>query len=155
MGKEIRKQDKKFIVAEGFLRMLIYVGAILAVLYISRASYYFGYAIFNQEPVDQGDDVRDITVVIDQGDSVYDIGKVLEKKGLIEDAKVFVLQEMLSNYKGKLQPGTYILDTGMIPDEMMEILAKENLEGQPDTGSVQEGSSEPDQSSETGEGEEE
>lgn len=151
MGKEVRKQEKKFIVAEGFLRTLIYIGVFLAVLYISRASYHFGYAIFNQEPMDQGDDVRDITVVVDAGDSVYDIGRILEKKGLIEDAKIFVVQELLSNYRGKLQAGTYILDTGMTPDEMMEILAKVNLEGQPDTG-ASEGSSEPDASAETGEG---
>ena len=76
---------------------------------------------------------------------------ILEKKGLIEDAKIFVVQELLSNYRGKLQAGTYILDTGMTPDEMMEILAKVNLEGQPDTG-ASEGSSEPDASAETGEG---
>ena len=151
MGKEVRKQEKKFIVAEGFLRTLIYIGVFLAVLYISRASYHFGYAIFNQEPMDQGDDVRDITVVVDAGDSVYEIGRILEKKGLIEDAKIFVVQELLSNYRGKLQAGTYILDTGMTPDEMMEILAKVNLEGQPDTG-ASEGSSEPDASAETGEG---
>ena len=151
MGKEVRKQEKKFIVAEGFLRTLIYIGVFLAVLYISRASYHFGYAIFNQEPMDQGDDVRDITVVVDAGDSVYDIGRILEKKGLIEDAKIFVVQELLTNYRGKLQAGTYILDTGMTPDEMMEILAKVNLEGQPDTG-ASEGSSEPDASAETGEG---
>lgn len=151
MGKEVRKQEKKFIVAEGFLRTLIYIGVIFAVIYISRASYHFGYAVFNQEPMDQGDDVRDITVVVDKGDSVYEIGRILEKKGLIDDAKIFVVQELLSNYRGKLQAGTYILDTGMTADEMIEILAKENLEGQPDTGAP-EGSSEPDASTETGEG---
>jgi hypothetical protein len=57
-----------------------------------------------------------------------------------------VAQEMLSSYKGKQQPGTYILSTSMTPDEMMEILARENTEGQPDQtntgGKAKEGSSE-------------
>ena len=74
-----------------------------------------------------------------------DIGKILKKKGLIKDAKIFVVQEKLSSYKGKLQAGTYILNTSMTPDEMMAILARENTEGQPDqtdaSGAAKEGSS--------------
>ena len=85
-------------------------------------------------------------MVVDDGDSVYQIGRTLESRGLIRDAKVFVVQEKLSNFSGKLQPGTYILNTSMTPDEMMEILARENVKGQPDQtqedGTAQEGSSE-------------
>ena len=55
------------------------------------------------------------------------------------------MQEKLSNYKGKLQTGTYILNTSMTPDELMAILAKEDTEGQPDQtdadGAAKEGSS--------------
>ena len=71
--------------------------------------------------MDNEENGRDVTVVIKEGDSVYQIGKTLKKKGLIDDAKIFVAQEMLSSYKGKQQPGTYILSTSMTPDEMMEI----------------------------------
>lgn len=96
--------------------------------------------------MDNEENGRDVTVVIKEGDSVYQIGKTLKKKGLIDDAKIFVAQEMLSSYKGKQQPGTYILSTSMTPDEMMEILARENTEGQPDQtntgGKAKEGSSE-------------
>lgn len=140
MGKQIRKQKKSSIVAGGFLRLAIYLIVTIAVIYIGKSAYDFGYDIFYQQPVDTEEESRDITVVVDEGDSVYQIGRTLESRGLIRDAKVFVVQEKLSNFSGKLQPGTYILNTGMTPDEIMEILARENVKGQPNQ--TQEGSSE-------------
>ena len=44
-------------------------------------------------------------------------------KGLISDAKLFWLQERLSEYHGMIQPGTYDLSTNMTPDEMIQIMA--------------------------------
>lgn len=44
---------------------------------------------------------------------------------MIEDAKVFFVQEKLSVYKGKLKPGTYILSTAFTPDQIMAVLAGE------------------------------
>lgn len=145
MGKQVRKQKKSSIVAGGFLRFGLYVCVIIAVVYIGKSAFDFGYAIFNQVPMASEEDGRDITVVVEDGDSVYQIGKTLKNKGLIEDAKIFVIQEKLSNYKGKLQAGTYILNTSMNVEEMMAVLARENTEGQPDqtnpAGETKEGSS--------------
>lgn len=146
MGKQVRKQKKSSIVAGGFFRLALYLCAVIFIIYIGKSAYDFGYEIFNQESMDTEENGRDITVVIKEGDSVYQIGKTLKKKGLLEDAKIFVAQEKLSSYKGKLQPGTYILNTSMTPDEMMAIMARENTEGQPDQtstgGKAKEGSSE-------------
>ena len=126
--------------------MGLYLCAVIAVIYIGKSAFDFGYAIFNQVPMASEEDGRDITVVVENGDSVYQIGKILKNKGLIEDAKIFVVQEKLSNYKGKLQSGTYILNTSMNVEEMMAVLAKEDTEGQPDStnaaGETKEGSSE-------------
>ena len=66
---------------------------------------------------------QEITVVIKEDDSVYDIAKTLESKGLIEDAKVFWVQEKLSNYKGKMKPGTYLLSTAYEPARLMAIIS--------------------------------
>ena len=52
-----------------------------------------------------------------------DIGQILEDKGLIRDAKLFYIQNLLSHYKDKLQPGTYVLNTSMTMEEMMEIMS--------------------------------
>ena len=57
---------------------------------------------------------QEITVVVKEDDSVYDIAKTLESKGLVEDAKVFWIQEKLSNYKGQMKPGTYLLSTCLL-----------------------------------------
>ena len=146
MGKQIRKQKKSSIVAGGFFRFALYLIVAIAVIYIGKSAYDFGYDIFYQQPVDSEEEGRDITVVVDEGDSVYQVGRTLESRGLIRDAKVFVVQEKLSNYSGKIQAGTYILNTSMTTDEMLEILSRENVKGQPnqtqEDGTAQEGSSE-------------
>lgn len=50
MGKQVRKQKKSSIVAGGFLRFGLYVCVIIAVVYIGKSAFDFGYAIFNQVP---------------------------------------------------------------------------------------------------------
>ena len=77
--------------------------------------------------MDPGDG-REVTVVIKEGASAYQVGRTLEKKGLIEDAKVFFVQEKLSNYRGKIKAGTYILSTAYTPDRIMAVLSGESDE---------------------------
>lgn len=150
MGEQVRKQKRSSIIAGGFFRFAVYLIVVAVVIYIGKTAYDFGYNIFYQQPMDSEEEGRDVTVAVEEGDSVYQIGRTLESRGLIQDAKVFVVQEKLSNYSGKLQPGTYILNTSMTPDEIMEILAKENMAGQPDQ--TQDGETEQAGSSELQEG---
>ena len=49
--------------------------------------------------------------------------QTLESKGLVEDAKVFWIQEKLSNYKGQMKPGTYLLSTAYEPSRLLAIMA--------------------------------
>ena len=150
MGEQVRKQKRSSIIAGGFFRFAVYLIVAAVVIYIGKTAYDFGYNIFYQQPMDSEEEGRDVTVAVEEGDSVYQIGRTLESRRLIQDAKVFVVQEKLSNYSGKLQPGTYILNTSMTPDEIMEILAKENVAGQPDQ--TQDGETEQAGSSELQEG---
>lgn len=150
MGEQVRKQKRSSIIAGGFFRFAVYLIVAAVVIYIGKTAYDFGYNIFYQQPMESEEEGRDVTVAVEEGDSVYQIGRTLESRGLIQDAKVFVVQEKLSNYSGKLQPGTYILNTSMTPDEIMEILAKENVAGQPDQ--TQDGETEQAGSSELQEG---
>lgn len=119
--------------AGGTVRFLIYVCGVLIILWLGKTAYSFGYNVMNQEPVARTEaSGQDVTVVIKEGASTYEIGNLLKEKGLIrEGALVFWTQERLSDFHGKLQPGTYILNTSQTVDEMLEILAKENTEGQP------------------------
>lgn len=114
--------------AKSILKILFYVLVVIVIIYLSKKAYAFGYAVFNQVPMAQ-EPGQAVTVIIPEDSSVYDIGKTLERKGLIEDAAIFVVQERLSSYHGDLKAGTYLLNTSQTADEMMEILSWENMEG--------------------------
>ncbi len=86
MGRGIRKQGAASIFAGGFFRFAVYACVVCAVIYVGKSAYDFGYAIFDQIPVDDEDHGEDVTVVIKDGASVYQIGKILKSKGLIKDS---------------------------------------------------------------------
>ena len=55
--------------------------------------------------------------------TVKDIAQMLEEKGLIEDARLFVVQELLSAYHKEIKPGIYDLSTDMTAAQMLEIMS--------------------------------
>ena len=120
-------------VAGGIFRTAFYVCVAVLIFWIGKSAYQFGYNVFNQQAVSPGEG-QEVTVVIKQDDSLYKIAKTLEKKGLVNNALVFYVQENLSNYHGKLQPGTYLLSTAYTPNRIMGILAgDEEQEGVSDS----------------------
>ena len=92
----------------------------------------YGYRVFAEEPMSVGEG-RTISISVGAGDSVRDIGKNLEEKGLIRDANLFFVQELLSEYHGKILPGIYDLNTSMTNEEMLEMMSSEPEEEE-DTG---------------------
>lgn len=112
------------IAAVVFLVSFVYDAAVKA--------YDYGYRVFAEEPVTVGDG-RTISISVGASDSVRDIAKNLEEKGLIRDANLFFVQELLSEYHGKIIPGIYDLNTSMTNDEMLEIMSLESKEEE-DTG---------------------
>ena len=120
--KEIRAILKGVIfVLLCILKVVIYTVLVLLIINLCRGAFSFGYAVLNQQPMAAENGV-DVTVEIPVGASANDVGKILETNGLIEDSRVFIFQELLSNYHGKLQSGTFVLNTGQTPDEMISIL---------------------------------
>ena len=106
----------------GFFKIALYVCVAVLVIWIGKVTYQFGYNIFNQQAMSPGEG-QEVTVVIKEDATAYDIAKTLKSKGLIEDSLVFVEQEKLSNYSGKMRPGTYLLSTAYTPTRIMGILA--------------------------------
>ena len=90
-------------------------------------AYDYGYRIFGEEPMD-AEPGRDVTVTIGEHDSTQDVAEMLMQRGLIRDAKLFVIQEKLSGLEEGIQPGTYDLNTAMKVEEMLEIFAAGNGE---------------------------
>ncbi len=119
-------------VAGGIFRIALYIAAAVLIFWAGKATYQFGYDVFNQQAMSPGEGTE-ITVVIPENTSVYRIGRILENKGLVKNATVFYVQELLSNYRGKLQPGTYLLSTAYTPSRIMSIMAGEEEEEVPDS----------------------
>lgn len=101
---------------------------IVVVYYVYKAAsiaYDYGYRIFAEGPVSE-EPGFDVSITITSDKDVKDIGELMESRGLIKDANLFFLQELLSEYHGKIQPGVYTLNTSMTVEEMLEIMAAED-----------------------------
>ena len=108
--------------AGGVFKTAVYIFIIVFLIWVGKSAYQFGYDVFNQQAMSPGEG-QEVTVVIKEDATAYDIAKTLKSKGLIEDTLVFVIQEKLSNYSGKMRPGTYLLSTAYTPTRIMGILA--------------------------------
>ncbi len=113
--------------------------AVLVIIFVYRGAvvaYDYGYRIFEEEPVSEAPGI-DLTVEITVGKSALQIGEILEQKGLIRDAKLFYIQNLLSHYKDKMKAGVYTLNTSMTMEEMMEIMSpQEPVYSGDETGSA-------------------
>ena len=117
--------NSKEVVVSIFSTVFKIVLAIIIVMLVykwSMTAYEYGQRVFNEPPMTVGDG-RTITVVVEDGDTVKEISAILEKNGLIRDAGLFRIQEMLSAYKDKMKPGVYELNTSMTTEEMMAIMS--------------------------------
>ncbi|NLL79508.1 MAG: endolytic transglycosylase MltG [Clostridiales bacterium] len=106
------------------VKIVVVAIAVMPVYRFSITAYDLGYRLFGEEPMTQGEGVT-ISVTVEEGDSVKDVGTKLEEKGLIRDADLFYIQEKLSSYKGRMSPGIYELNTSMMAEEMLEVMAAE------------------------------
>lgn len=104
------------------VRIAILVIAFSLIRKACLISYDYGYRVFSERPMTEGVGF-DEEVVIPVGSSAMDIGKILKNKGLIRDEKLFYIQVLLSSYRGKLNPGDYVLSTSMTAEDMMRVMA--------------------------------
>ncbi len=118
--------NSKEMVTSIFATVFKVVLAIIIIMVVYKGSvtaYEYGQRVFNEPAITTGSG-RVIQVTIPEGSSAKEIGELLEKKGLIREGRLFLVQEMLSEYKDKLQPGTYELNTSMTTEEMMKIMSE-------------------------------
>lgn len=111
-------------ITETIIKVVIAVFIIMFVYDTGVKAYDFGYRVFAEEPMTTGEG-RIISVYIEEGDSAKDIGVNLQEKGLIRDANLFFVQELLSENHGKIKPGIYDLNTSMSSSEMITIMSTE------------------------------
>ena len=118
--------------AKGVVCLLLYICVILVILLAAKTSYQFGHDVFAEEPVGLKGKGKEVTVQVRSGMEAKELGELLKKNGLIDESLlVFEVQYRLSGYYGGIQDGSYVLNTEQTVDEMLEILAGINTEGQP------------------------
>ena len=113
------------------IKVVVLAAVVVFIVRGASKAYDFGYRVFADEPISVSGG-RTITVGISENMSVKDIALMLEEKGLIEDADLFVVQELLSAYHGELRPGIYDLGTDMTATQMMEIMSASGQETEED-----------------------
>ena len=116
---------------ETIIKVVVLAAVVVFIVRGASKAYDFGYRVFADEPISVSGG-RTITVGISENMSVKDIDLMLEEKGLIEDADLFVVQELLSAYHGELRPGIYDLGTDMTATQMMEIMSASGQETEED-----------------------
>ena len=123
-------------VIEAVIKVIVIAVVVMFVFRTATTAYDFGYKVFADKPVSVSGG-RTITVGIAESARVKDIAQMLEEKGLIEDARLFVVQELLSAYHGEILPGIYDLSTSMTAEEMLAVMstpAEESKEEDDDVG---------------------
>lgn len=108
-------------------KIVLSAAVIIIIFKLAVGAYDFGFNLFADIPMDEGDG-RTVNVIISESQDTMDIAKMLEEKGLIRNAKMFYIQEKLSDYKNQIAAGTYELNTAMTIEDMLEtICSKEDL----------------------------
>ncbi len=106
------------------VKVVLFAFIIMYILRMATAAYDYGYRVFAEPPISAGEG-RIISIYIEEKDSARDVGKMLQDKGLIRDANLFWVQELLSEHHGKIQKGVYDLNTSMTAQEMLAVIAQE------------------------------
>lgn len=106
------------------LRLAIFILVIVGIYRIGETSYRYCYSIVSDVAVDE-EPGRDVRVTVTSGMKSKELASLLERKGLVEDADIFVFQLKVNRYDDRLKPGDYVLNTSMTPREMMKRMAGE------------------------------
>lgn len=116
-------------VAEAIVRVIAMVAAVCLIYRGVVACYDYGYRVFTEPAMSPGEG-KPVTVTVTQGMSPQAMGEMFENRGLIRDAKLFVLQYYLSEYREDVGPGIFELNTAMTVEQMMAamVIPKETEE---------------------------
>ena len=107
------------------IKVVLFTFIIMYIFRMATAAYDYGYRVFTEPPISYGEG-RIISVYVEDGSSALDVGEMLQEKGLIRDGRLFMIQELLSENHGKIQPGVYDLNTTMTAQEILDVIAQES-----------------------------
>lgn len=122
-------------VLDTIIKIVLIVVVVMYTYRYAVQAYEFGYRVFAEEPVSTADGARVISISVTEEATVGEIGTVLEEKGMIRDARLFYVQELLSSYHDEIKPGIYELRSDMTAREMLAVMSAEPAEPEEETGS--------------------
>ena len=105
-------------------KMIILALIVMLVYYAGGAAFRFGVAVFNESSMDDPSMARDKTVTIPDNPSIDDVASVLDKAELVDGKLLFKVQAMLSDYSKFFVGGTFELNTGMTPTQIMAAITE-------------------------------
>ena len=93
-----------------------------------QAKHYYdvGYGVFSQQGKDARGTGKVVAFTVEEGVKAPKLAEQLEEQGIIESARLFLIQERVSDYAGMYVAGTYALSSEMTTEEIMRVIcAKE------------------------------
>lgn len=103
------------------IKCLAAVVIIFMLAIAGKTAYQFGYCVFAQQPLSDPPG-KEAAITVWEGETIKEIAETLEANGIVQDALVFCVQERLSKYQGKLQPGTYVMNSAQTPEAILQTL---------------------------------
>ena len=101
-------------------------GAILFMIGQAKHYYDVGYGVFSQQGKDARGTGKVVAFTVEEGVKAPKLAEQLEEQGIIESARLFLIQERVSDYAGMYVAGTYALSSEMTTEEIMRVIcAKE------------------------------
>ncbi len=108
---------------------IIYGMIAAAILFMAgQAKHYYdvGYGVFSQQGKDARGTGKVVAFTVEEGVSTAKLAAQLEEQGIVESARLFIIQERVSDYAGMYVAGTYALSSEMTTEEIMRVIcAKE------------------------------
>ena len=114
-------------VAGAIFRLVVAIAVVYYIYQGALICYDYGYRIFTDPAVSIGE-VMTVSVSSTESMTPMEIGELFESRGLVRDAKLFIMQYYLSEYTKDVGPGTFELSTAMTAEEMMAAMVVEKEE---------------------------
>lgn len=114
------------IVIDSLGTIVIYGLIIAAILFMAgQAKHYYdvGYGVFSQQGKDARGTGKVVAFTVEEGVTATKLGNQLEEQGIVESARLFLIQEKVSDYAGMYVPGTYALSSEMTTEEIMRVIS--------------------------------
>lgn len=103
------------------IKALVTIAAIYILIFVTKEAFKTGYGVMAKSPA-SNEKVINVEVKIPEGASTETIANILKDNQLIGSTLYFRIMAKINGSDGKFQYGTYIFNTGMDEEEIMDML---------------------------------